>query len=136
MPCSLLCRGCTCVEQSVLGGVAHLLNFDGTDTLSAAYYVQFALNGGRPVGVSIPATEHSVMTAWPSGMASGTGLPQMVESCSWGCRHAYGCRQSQREVRMEQPLPASLQNLVVPCCCAVPAVPAVRRCAVLRVLCG
>ena len=25
-----LCRGCTCVEQSVLGGVAHLLNFDGT----------------------------------------------------------------------------------------------------------
>ncbi len=24
------CRGCTCVEQSVLGGVAHLLNFDGT----------------------------------------------------------------------------------------------------------
>eukprot|EP00887_Chlorella_sp_A99_P003184 scaffold9.g3184.t1 len=59
-------RGCTCVEQSVLGGVAHLLNFDGTDTLSAAYYAQFALNGGRPVGQSIPATEHSVMTAWPS----------------------------------------------------------------------
>ena len=59
-------RGCTCVEQSVLGGVAHLLNFTGTDTLSAAYYAQFALNGGRPVGNSIPATEHSVMTSWPS----------------------------------------------------------------------
>lgn len=59
-------RGCTGVEQSVLGGVAHLLNFDGTDTLSAAYYAQFALNGGRPVGESIPATEHSVMTSWPS----------------------------------------------------------------------
>jgi len=27
---SVECRGCTCVEQSVLGGVAHLLNFDGT----------------------------------------------------------------------------------------------------------
>ena len=27
---------------------------------------QFALNGGRPVGASIPATEHSVMTAWLS----------------------------------------------------------------------
>lgn len=51
----------------MLGGVAHLLNFDGTDTLSAAYYAQFALNGGRPVGQSIPATEHSVMTAWPTG---------------------------------------------------------------------
>jgi nicotinamide phosphoribosyltransferase len=59
-------RGCTGVEQSVLGGCAHLLSFDGTDTLSAAYYAQFALNGGRPVGMSIPATEHSVMTCWPS----------------------------------------------------------------------
>lgn len=59
-------RGTTCLEQSVLGGVAHLLNFDGTDTLSAAYYAQFKLNGGRPVGTSIPATEHSVMTAWPT----------------------------------------------------------------------
>ena len=34
------CRGCTCAEQTVLGGVAHLLNFDGTDTMSAAYYAQ------------------------------------------------------------------------------------------------
>ena len=59
-------RGTTCVEQSVLGGVAHLLNFDGTDTLSAAYVAQFKLNDGRPVGTSIPATEHSVMTAWPT----------------------------------------------------------------------
>jgi len=59
-------RGCTCMEQSVLGGVSHLLNFDGTDTLSAAYYAQFALNSGKPVGMSIPATEHSVMTAWPT----------------------------------------------------------------------
>ncbi len=33
-------RGCTCVEQSVIGGVAHLLNFNGTDTMSAAYYAQ------------------------------------------------------------------------------------------------
>jgi len=59
-------RGTTCLEQSVIGGVSHLLNFDGTDTLSAAYYAQFALNDGAPVGVSIPATEHSVMTSWPS----------------------------------------------------------------------
>jgi nicotinic acid phosphoribosyltransferase len=59
-------RGCTGLEQSVLGGTAHLLNFDGTDTLPAAYYAQFALNDGRPVGMSVPATEHSVMTAWPT----------------------------------------------------------------------
>eukprot|EP01097_Dermamoeba_algensis_P010534 TRINITY_DN7848_c0_g1_i1.p1 TRINITY_DN7848_c0_g1~~TRINITY_DN7848_c0_g1_i1.p1 ORF type:complete len:466 (-),score=114.93 TRINITY_DN7848_c0_g1_i1:249-1646(-) len=57
-------RGCTCVEQSILGGCAHLLNFEGTDTMSAAYFAQFHLNNGKPVGNSIPATEHSVMTAW------------------------------------------------------------------------
>jgi nicotinamide phosphoribosyltransferase len=33
-------RGCTSMEQSVLGGCAHLINFDGTDTMSAAYYAQ------------------------------------------------------------------------------------------------
>ena len=33
-------RGCCTVEQSVIGGAAHLLSFEGTDTLSAAYYVQ------------------------------------------------------------------------------------------------
>jgi hypothetical protein len=41
-----------------VGGCAHLLNFDGTDTMSAAYYAQFVLNNGKPVGQSIPATEH------------------------------------------------------------------------------
>ncbi|KAL6061064.1 NAPRTase domain-containing protein [Balamuthia mandrillaris] len=57
-------RGCTTLEQSVLGGLAHLLSFAGTDTMSAAYYAQFELNGGKPVAESVPATEHSVMTSW------------------------------------------------------------------------
>jgi len=57
-------RGTTCVEQSILGGSAHLLNFDGSDTMTACYYVQFGLNNGKPIGTSIPATEHSVMTSW------------------------------------------------------------------------
>jgi len=57
-------RGCTGIEQSVIGGTAHLLNFDGSDTMSACYYAQFHLNKGKPVGSSIPATEHSVMTSW------------------------------------------------------------------------
>ncbi|KAK3285682.1 hypothetical protein CYMTET_6723, partial [Cymbomonas tetramitiformis] len=69
-------RGCTCVEQSVLGGVAHLLNFDGTDTMSAAFYAQFKLNGGTPVGQSIPATEHSVMTSWRTEQAA---IENMIE---------------------------------------------------------
>ncbi|EPZ35642.1 AMP-binding domain-containing protein [Rozella allomycis CSF55] len=52
-------RGCTSVEQSIYGGCAHLLNFTGSDTMSAAYYAQFYLNYGKPVATSIPATEHS-----------------------------------------------------------------------------
>jgi nicotinic acid phosphoribosyltransferase len=57
-------RGCSCLEQAVLGGSAHLLSFDGSDTMPASYYVQYHLNNGRPVGTSIPASEHSVMTAF------------------------------------------------------------------------
>lgn len=63
-------RGCTCLEQSIIGGTAHLLNFAGSDTMSACYYAQFHLNNGKPVASSIPATEHSVMTAWPTEAAA------------------------------------------------------------------
>jgi len=59
-------RGCTSLEQSIIGGVSHLVNFDGSDTMSACYYAQFHLNNGKPVAQSIPATEHSVMTSWPN----------------------------------------------------------------------
>jgi len=34
------------------------------------------LNGGRPVAQSIPATEHSVMTAWPTEQAA---IENMIE---------------------------------------------------------
>ncbi|RHZ75245.1 hypothetical protein Glove_216g80 [Diversispora epigaea] len=54
-------RGCTSLEQSIIGGAAHLINFTGTDTMSAAYYVQYKINNGKPIGLSVPATEHSVM---------------------------------------------------------------------------
>lgn len=59
-------RGVTCVEQSIIGGVAHLLNFCGSDTMSAAYFAQYTLNYGKPIATSVPASEHSVMTSWPS----------------------------------------------------------------------
>jgi len=59
-------RGATGLEASVVGGTGHLLSFRGSDTMSAAFYAQFSLNNGKPVAQSIPATEHSVMTSWPS----------------------------------------------------------------------
>lgn len=35
-------------------------------SLKGGWWLQFELNDGEPIGVSIPATEHSVMTSWPS----------------------------------------------------------------------
>lgn len=56
-------RGCTCQEQRILGGMAHLVNFKGTDTLAGIigarrYYKE------EMAGFSIPAAEHSTITAW------------------------------------------------------------------------
>lgn len=45
MPQDFGFRGCTSVEQSILGGSAHLLSFVGSDTMSAAYYVQVGCEG-------------------------------------------------------------------------------------------
>ncbi len=56
-------RGVSSQESAMLGGMAHLVNFQGTDTLSAIvgakrYY------GADMAGFSIPASEHSTMTSW------------------------------------------------------------------------
>jgi nicotinamide phosphoribosyltransferase len=56
-------RGASSAESAALGGMAHLVNFKGTDTvealLAAAEYY------GEPMaGFSIPAAEHSTITCW------------------------------------------------------------------------
>ncbi len=56
-------RGTSSEESAMLGGMAHLVNFQGTDTMSAIvgarrYY------GADMAGFSIPASEHSTMTSW------------------------------------------------------------------------
>jgi nicotinamide phosphoribosyltransferase len=56
-------RGVSSHESAALGGLAHLVNFKGTDTVAA-------LVAGRRfyaeplAGFSIPAAEHSTITAW------------------------------------------------------------------------
>jgi len=58
-------RGCTGEEQAMIGGAAHLLSFDGTDTMAAAWLTRQLLPKGEVnFDSSIPATEHSVMTSW------------------------------------------------------------------------
>lgn len=56
-------RGASSREMAGLGGVAHLVNFQGTDTLDAIMCAR-AYYSADMAGFSIPASEHSTMTAW------------------------------------------------------------------------
>ncbi|NBX77524.1 MAG: nicotinate phosphoribosyltransferase, partial [Proteobacteria bacterium] len=60
-------RGVSSEESAMLGGLAHLVNFVGTDTLEVVNGHKF-YNLPRGYASSVPATEHSVMTAFgPDG---------------------------------------------------------------------
>ena len=56
-------RGSTSDESSGIGGAAHLINFKGTDTMSAVNLLRKYYH--EPMaGFSIPAAEHSTITSW------------------------------------------------------------------------
>lgn len=97
-------RGSTSVESAGIGGMAHLVNFRGSDTLQAnrfarKYYCE------RMASNSIPAAEHSTITSWgreregdalenllnqfPTGMVSGISDSYDVYEA---CRHIWGTR--------------------------------------------
>ena len=57
-------RGVSSHESAGLGGMAHLVNFKGTDTLAGILAAQKYYNTKDMVGFSIPAAEHSTMTSW------------------------------------------------------------------------
>lgn len=73
-------RACTCLEQSVLNGAAHLLNFAGSDTMSAGYFVQYYRNNGKPIACSIPATEHSSAMSWHSELEYANKMVELYGS--------------------------------------------------------
>ncbi|CAL1534573.1 unnamed protein product [Lymnaea stagnalis] len=56
-------RGCSSVESAGIGGAAHLVNFQGTDTIAALVTAK-NFYGCRNAGFSIPAAEHSTITTW------------------------------------------------------------------------
>jgi len=56
-------RGSTSAESAAIGGAAHLVNFLGTDTVVALSFLQ-KYYGAKMAGFSIPAAEHSTITAW------------------------------------------------------------------------
>jgi len=55
-------RGTSSVESAGIGGLGHLVNFQGTDTLRAIETGMEYYNSGV-CAFSVPATEHSVMTS-------------------------------------------------------------------------
>ena len=64
-------RGGAGYEAAILGGMAHLVNFKGTDNIPAIHNIlkyypptKEALDDGYIVGGSVWATEHSVATVW------------------------------------------------------------------------
>lgn len=56
-------RGVSSDESSMIGGLAHLVNFRGTDTVPAIVAGREFYNMDKGHALSVPATEHSIMTA-------------------------------------------------------------------------
>ena len=57
-------RGVSSEESAAIGGAAHLVNFKGTDTVAGIVLLQDYYQAKSMPGFSIPASEHSTITAW------------------------------------------------------------------------
>jgi nicotinamide phosphoribosyltransferase len=57
-------RGVSSEESAEMGGMAELVSFKGTDTIPGVLGAQDYYNTKSMVGFSIPAAEHSTITAW------------------------------------------------------------------------
>jgi nicotinamide phosphoribosyltransferase len=57
-------RGVSSEETAGIGAAAHLINFKGTDTVAGIRVLQQFYQSSEMEGFSIPAAEHSTITAW------------------------------------------------------------------------
>lgn len=57
-------RGVSSEETAGIGAAAHLINFKGTDTVAGVHFLQRYYKSREMEGFSIPAAEHSTITAW------------------------------------------------------------------------
>lgn len=56
-------RGVSSLESAGIGGAAHLVNFQGTDTVEALLFAR-RYYGADMAGFSVPSMEHSTVTSW------------------------------------------------------------------------
>ncbi|HEX7286447.1 MAG TPA: nicotinate phosphoribosyltransferase [Candidatus Angelobacter sp.] len=57
-------RGVSSEETAGIGAAAHLINFKGTDTVAGIRVLQHYYHSNEMEGFSVPAAEHSTITAW------------------------------------------------------------------------
>ena len=75
-------RGVSSEETAAIGGAAHLVNFQGTDTMAALTLLQQYYDAPM-AGFSIPAMEHSTVTAWGEEYED-VAYERMIDHCPTG----------------------------------------------------
>ena len=113
-------RGVSSHESAGIGGLAHLVNFKGTDTLAALlagrkYYAE------PMAAFSIPAAEHSTITAWGregesaayANMVRQYGKPGAVFACVSDSYDVYAAIEHLWGARLKQQVIDSGATLVV-----------------------
>ncbi|MFA6329707.1 MAG: nicotinate phosphoribosyltransferase [Candidatus Micrarchaeia archaeon] len=71
-------RGASSLESAAIGDCAHLVNFQGTDTVAGVLAAR-EYYGEKMAGYSIPAAEHSTMTAWGEGEGELAAFSNMLD---------------------------------------------------------
>ncbi len=82
-------RGVSSEQEACLGGMAHLVNFKGTDTFEAieaanAFYGDEDPDEYKTYGFSIPAMEHSTVIAWGRDREAEAYLNMIDQSLARG----------------------------------------------------
>jgi len=71
-------RGASSLESAAIGDCAHLVNFLGTDTVAGVLAAR-EYYGEKMAGFSIPAAEHSTMTAWGGAHGEQAAYSNMLD---------------------------------------------------------
>jgi nicotinamide phosphoribosyltransferase len=105
-------RGVSSRESAGIGGMAHLVNFMGSDTCEGVGFANHYYNE-KMAGFSIPAAEHSTITSWGKeheldafrNMLTQFGQPGKLVACVsdsydlWKAIETYWCDELHEEVK-------------------------------------
>jgi nicotinamide phosphoribosyltransferase len=83
-------RGASSSETAMLGGMGHLINFMGTDTVEALVGAMEYYNTDAVPGFSIPASEHSTITSWGGPEGEVKAFENMINTFA-GEGKLYAC---------------------------------------------